>query len=154
MMIFVRDCNQMLFWLDDFSASSVAAFKNTMRVCAPCALLHFLFGSQQSFRSRQSESLQELGITKQAFYIFQINLFNQQFQKCQNLNNVPFLCTMLFQKKGHYSRGDIIQGRTLFKKIRYIFWAIQRRSDSSYCKETLPHLGPCRIITKQINHLI
>ena len=74
MMIFVRDCNQMLFWLDDFSASSVAAFKNTMRVCAPCALLHFLFGSQQSFRSRQLESLQELGITKQVFYISQINL--------------------------------------------------------------------------------
>ena len=30
-----------------------------------------------------------------------------------------FLCTKLFQKRGHYSRGDIIQGRTLFKEIRY-----------------------------------
>jgi hypothetical protein len=34
------------------------------------------------------------------------------------LNNVPFLCTKLFQKRGHYSRGDIIQGGTLFKEIR------------------------------------
>ena len=35
------------------------------------------------------------------------------------MNNVPFLCTKLFQKRGHYSRGDIIQGRTLFKEIWY-----------------------------------
>ena len=27
---------------------------------------------------------------------------------CKNLNNVPFLCNKLFQKRGHYSRGDII----------------------------------------------
>ena len=27
---------------------------------------------------------------------------------CKNLNNVPFLCTKLFQKRGHYSSGDII----------------------------------------------
>ena len=26
---------------------------------------------------------------------------------------------LLFQKRGHYSRGDIIQGGTLFKEIRY-----------------------------------
>ena len=26
---------------------------------------------------------------------------NQQFQKYKNLNNVPFLCTKLFQKRGH-----------------------------------------------------
>ena len=37
------------------------------------------------------------------------------------MNNVPFLCTKLFQKKGHYSRGDIIQGGTLFEEIRYVF---------------------------------
>ena len=43
---------------------------------------------------------------------------NQQFHKCKNLNNVPFLCTKLFQKRGHYSKGDIIQGGTLFKEIR------------------------------------
>ena len=30
-----------------------------------------------------------------------------------------FLYTKLFQKRGHYSRGDIIQGRTLIKEIRY-----------------------------------
>merc|ERR1712051_1103888 len=42
------------------------------------------------------------------------------FQKRQSLNNVPFLCTKLFQKRGHYSRGDIIQGRTLIKEIRYL----------------------------------
>ena len=45
---------------------------------------------------------------------------NQQFQKCKNLNNVPFLCTKLFQKRGNYSRGDIIRGRTIFKEIRYM----------------------------------
>jgi hypothetical protein len=38
-----------------------------------------------------------------------------QFQKCKNLNNVPFLCNKLFQKRGHYSRGDIMQGNTVFK---------------------------------------
>jgi hypothetical protein len=27
---------------------------------------------------------------------------------------------LLFQKRGHYSRGDIIQGRTLFKEIWYV----------------------------------
>ena len=48
-----------------------------------------------------------------------VHQVNQQFQEWQNLNNVPFLCTKLFQKKGHYSRGDIIQGRTLFQEIRY-----------------------------------
>ena len=32
-----------------------------------------------------------------------------------------FFCTKLFEKRGHYSRGDIIQGRTLFKEIRYLF---------------------------------
>ena len=37
------------------------------------------------------------------------------------MNNVPFLCTKLLQKRGHYSRGDIIQGRTLFKEIRINF---------------------------------
>ena len=31
------------------------------------------------------------------------------------MNNVPFLCTKLFQKRGHYSRGDIIEGGTLLK---------------------------------------
>ena len=36
------------------------------------------------------------------------------------MNNVPFLCTKLFQKRGHYSRGDIIQERALFKEIRYL----------------------------------
>ena len=36
------------------------------------------------------------------------------------MNNVPFLCTKLFQKRGQYSRGDIIQGRTLIKEIRYL----------------------------------
>ena len=35
---------------------------------------------------------------------------NQQFQKYQNLNNVPFLCTKLFQKRGHYSRGTLQLG--------------------------------------------
>ena len=45
---------------------------------------------------------------------------NQQFQKSKNLNNVPFLCTKLFQKRGHYSTGDIIQGRTLSKEIWYV----------------------------------
>ena len=45
---------------------------------------------------------------------------NQQIQKSKNLNDVPFLCTKLLQKRGHYSRGDIIQGRTLIKEIRYI----------------------------------
>ena len=30
-----------------------------------------------------------------------------------------FLCTKLFQKREHYSRGDIIQGRILFKEIWY-----------------------------------
>ena len=39
---------------------------------------------------------------------------------CKNLNNVPFLCTKLFKKRGHYSRGDIIQRGTLFKEIRYV----------------------------------
>jgi hypothetical protein len=38
---------------------------------------------------------------------------NYQFQKCKNLNNVPFLCTKLFQK------WDNIQGGTLFKETRY-----------------------------------
>ena len=42
-------------------------------------------------------------------------------QKSTNLNNVPFLCTKLFFKRGHYSRGDIIQGRTLFMEIRYVY---------------------------------
>ena len=37
-----------------------------------------------------------------------------------NLNNVPFLCTKPFQKRGHCSCGDIIQGRTLYKEIRYL----------------------------------
>ena len=36
------------------------------------------------------------------------------------MNNVPFLCTKVFQKRGHYSRGDIIQGRTLFKEGHYL----------------------------------
>ena len=45
---------------------------------------------------------------------------NQQFQKYKNLNNVHFLCTNLFQKRGHYSRGDIIQGGILYKEMRYI----------------------------------
>ena len=40
--------------------------------------------------------------------------------KSKNLNNVPFLCTKLLQKRRHYSRGDIIQGRILFKEIRYL----------------------------------
>ena len=31
-----------------------------------------------------------------------------QFQKFKNLNNILFSCTKLFQKRGHYSRGDII----------------------------------------------
>ena len=35
-------------------------------------------------------------------------------------HSVPFLCTTLFQKEGHYSRGDIIKGRTLIKEIRYL----------------------------------
>ena len=43
----------------------------------------------------------------------------QQFQKSKTLNNVPFLCTKLFQKRGHYSRGDIIQVGTLLKAIWY-----------------------------------
>ena len=32
-----------------------------------------------------------------------------------------YVHTKLFQKRGHYSRGDNIRGRTLIKKIRYIF---------------------------------
>jgi hypothetical protein len=40
--------------------------------------------------------------------------------KVQILNNVPFLCTKLFQKRGHYSRGDNIPGRKLFIEIRYL----------------------------------
>ena len=31
-----------------------------------------------------------------------------------------YVCTKLFQNGGNYSRGDIIQGRTLFKEIRYV----------------------------------
>ena len=41
-----------------------------------------------------------------------------------------YVCTKIFQKSGHCSRGDIIQGRTLFKVIRYIFlsfWGNERR---------------------------
>ena len=30
-----------------------------------------------------------------------------------------FLCTKLFQKRGHYSRRDIIQGKALFKEMWY-----------------------------------
>ena len=48
----------------------------------------------------------------------------QQFQKSKTLNNVPFLCTKLFQKRGHYSRGDIIQGRILIKEIRYVCFVV------------------------------
>ena len=40
----------------------------------------------------------------------------KQFQKCKNLNNVPFLCTKLFQKRGHHSREDIIQGGHYLRK--------------------------------------
>ena len=35
-----------------------------------------------------------------------------------------FLYTKLFQKRGHYSRGDIIQRGTLFKEIRTWIWDI------------------------------
>ena len=45
----------------------------------------------------------------------------EQQHKLPSLKNVPFLFTNLFQKRGLYSRGDIIQGRTLFKEIRYMF---------------------------------
>ena len=31
-----------------------------------------------------------------------------------------FYVLSFFKKEGHYSRGDIIQGRTLFKEIRYV----------------------------------
>ena len=31
-----------------------------------------------------------------------------------------YVCTKLFQNGGNYSRGDIIQGRILFKEIRYV----------------------------------
>ena len=41
----------------------------------------------------------------------------KQFQQCKNLNNVPFLCTKLFQKSGHYLRGNIVQGGASFKEI-------------------------------------
>ena len=65
----------------------------------------------------------------------------------KKLNNVPFLCTKLFQKRGHYSKGDIIQGGTLFKEIRYVFCKKEilaktkfvckvKYADSIYCFET------------------
>ena len=31
-----------------------------------------------------------------------------------------FYVVSFFQKRGHYLRGDIIQGGTLFKEIRYL----------------------------------
>ena len=40
------------------------------------------------------------------------------------MNNVTFLCTNLFQNRGHYSSKDIIEGRTLCKEIRYIIFRI------------------------------
>ena len=55
-----------------------------------------------------------------SLYNIREHYLNQQFQKCKKLNNVPFLCTKLFQKRGHYSRGDIIQVGTLFKEIWYL----------------------------------
>ena len=38
----------------------------------------------------------------------------------KNLNNVPFYVLSFF-KKGALFKGDIIQGRTLFKEIRFVF---------------------------------
>ena len=44
-----------------------------------------------------------------------------------------------YKKRGHYSRGDIIQGRTLFKEIQYFyfqrirsdkFWLDRKQRDS------------------------
>ena len=37
------------------------------------------------------------------------------------MNNIPVLCTKLFKKSGTLYKGDIIQGKTLFKKIRYFY---------------------------------
>ena len=34
------------------------------------------------------------------------------------MNKVSFLCTKLFQKRGHYSREDIIQGNTVSMVIQ------------------------------------
>jgi hypothetical protein len=45
------------------------------------------------------------------------------------LNIVPFLCTKLFQKRGHYLRGDIIQGRKLLRKYGisyYVLFKVKR----------------------------
>ena len=71
--------------------------------------------------------VQEKFLKQKSVYRISLNIVrghqvNQQFQKSKNLNNVPFLCTNLFQKRGHYSRGDIIQGRTLIKEIRYVIY--------------------------------
>ena len=50
--------------------------------------------------------------------------WTSNFKSAKKLNNVPSLCTKLFQKRGHYSRGYIIQGGTLFKKIRDVHKAL------------------------------
>ena len=39
--------------------------------------------------------------------------------KVHKIELCSFLCTKLFQKRGHYSRGEIIQGGTLFKGGHY-----------------------------------
>ena len=73
---------------------------------------------------------------------------NQQFQKCKILNNVPFLCTTLFQKRGHYSRGDIIQGRTIFKVIQYLYCnCVMGYFLQGYCKTC--YLARCSLAGKQ-----
>ena len=44
------------------------------------------------------------------------------------MNNVPFLCTKLFQKRGHYSRGDIIQGGNTVHKLEIWYLLVQAPS--------------------------
>ena len=61
------------------------------------------------------------------------------------MNNVPFLCTKLFEKRGHYSRGDIIQRGTLFKEIRYIAKKIIKETASSMIKAQ--NIYFCSVVT-------
>ena len=38
-----------------------------------------------------------------------------------------YVCTKLFQKRGHYLRGDIIQRRTLYNKHSNLSWVFKNR---------------------------
>ena len=49
-----------------------------------------------------------------------INL-SSNFKSAKFELNVPFLCTKLFQKSGHYSSGDIIQGEHYLRKYAIPF---------------------------------